>query len=42
MEIPYEISGRVKGIDVIDGVPTWRVTVPANDEARLDYAIKLR
>jgi len=27
---------------VIDGVPTWRVTVPANDEARLDYAIKLR
>ena len=42
MEIAYEISGRVKGIDVIDGVPTWRVTVPANDEARLDYAIKLR
>ena len=42
MEIPYEISGRVKGIEVIDGVPTWRGTVPANDEARLDYAIKLR
>ena len=42
MEIPYDISGRVKGIDVIDGVPTWRVTVPANDEAKLSYAIKLR
>lgn len=42
MEIPYDVSGRVKGIDVIDGVPTWRVTVPANDEAKLSYAIKLR
>jgi len=42
MEIPYEISGRAKGIDTIDGVPTWRVTVPANDEATLEYAIKLR
>ncbi|MGB5482886.1 DUF4139 domain-containing protein [Parasphingorhabdus sp.] len=42
MEIPYSLSGRVKGVDVIDGVPTWRVTVPANDEAKLSYAIKLR
>tara|TARA_R110000824_G_scaffold91931_5_gene223320 strand:+ start:200 stop:1780 length:1581 start_codon:yes stop_codon:yes gene_type:complete len=42
MEIPYDVSGRPKGIDVIDGVPTWRVTVPANDEATLSYAIKLR
>jgi hypothetical protein len=42
MEIPYDVSGRVKGIDLIDGVPTWRVTVPANAEAKLSYAIKLR
>jgi hypothetical protein len=42
MKIPYEISGRVKGIEKIDGVPTWRVTVPANDEAKLDYTVKLR
>jgi hypothetical protein len=42
MKIHYEISGRVKGIDRIDGVPTWRVTVPAHDEATLDYSIKLR
>ena len=42
MEIPYEISGRVRGIAVIDGIPTWRVTVPANDEAKLDYVISLR
>ena len=42
MEIPYDISGRVKAIDVIDGVPIWRVTVPANDEAKISYTIKLR
>ena len=42
MEIPYGVSSRVKGVDVIDGVPTWRVTVPAHDEAKLSYAIKLR
>jgi|TARA_R100001244_G_scaffold9454_2_gene11449 hypothetical protein len=42
MEIPFEMAGRVKTIALIDGVPTWRVTVPANDEATLDYAIKLR
>ncbi|MFK7841352.1 MAG: DUF4139 domain-containing protein [Sphingorhabdus sp.] len=42
MKIPYEVSGRIKGISKIDGVPTWRVTVPANDEAKLRYTIKLR
>ncbi|WP_417596251.1 DUF4139 domain-containing protein [Parasphingorhabdus sp.] len=42
MEIPSDISGRPKGIDVIDGIPTWRVTVPANGEAKLSYAIQLR
>tara|TARA_R110001606_G_scaffold277967_1_gene426189 strand:+ start:246 stop:1826 length:1581 start_codon:yes stop_codon:yes gene_type:complete len=42
LEIPYEISGRRTGIAKIDGVPTWRVTVPAHDEAKLRYTIKLR
>ena len=42
MEIAYEIAGRAKGVEMIDGIPTWRVTVPAHDEAALDYSIKLR
>ncbi len=42
VEIASEITGRAKGVEVIDGVPTWRVTVPANDEATLDYRVKLR
>ena len=42
MDIPYEVSGRVRGIEKIDGVPTWRVKVPANDEVTLNYAIKLK
>lgn len=42
MEIAYEIAGRARGVEMIDGVPTWRVTVPAHDEAELDYSIKLR
>ena len=42
MEIAYEIAGRARGVEVIDGVPTWRVTVRAHDEAKLDYSIKLR
>lgn len=42
MKIPYEVSGRIKGISKIDGVPTWKVTVPANDEAKLRYTVKLR
>ena len=42
MEIPYDIAGRTKGVEVIDGVPTWRVTVPANDEAKISYTRKLR
>ncbi|WP_430417736.1 DUF4139 domain-containing protein [Parasphingorhabdus sp.] len=42
MEIPYEISGKVPGVEMIDGVPTWRITVPANDEISLNYTIRLR
>ena len=42
MEILDEISGRIKGISKIDGVSTWRVTVPGNDEAILDYTVKMR
>ncbi|WP_417614197.1 DUF4139 domain-containing protein [Parasphingorhabdus sp.] len=40
MEITGELAGRVKGIRKIDGVPTWRVIVPANDEVTLDYETK--
>lgn len=42
MEIPYELASRTKGVEKIDGVPTWRVTVPANGEAKIDYTIKLQ
>ena len=42
MEIADEIAGRARGVEIIDGVATWRVTVPANDEAKLDYVIRLR
>jgi len=42
MEIARDIAGRARGVEIVDGVPTWRVTVPANDEARLDYVIRLR
>lgn len=42
MEIADEIAGKAKGVEIIDGVATWRVTVPANDEAKLDYVIRLR
>mgnify|MGYP005990781107 CR=1 FL=1 len=42
MEIPFDLSGRRKGVTTIDGIPTWRVTVPAHDEAKLNYTVKLR
>jgi len=42
IEIPYEFASRVKGVKTIDGVPTWRTIVPGNDEAMLEYSVKLR
>ncbi len=41
IDIPYILSGRHKNIKEIDGIATWVVTVPANDEAVLKYSVKL-
>ncbi len=41
INIPYILSGRHKNIKEIDGIATWVVTVPANDEAVLKYSVKL-
>jgi hypothetical protein len=41
LEIPYQLVGKPKGITKVDGVPTWKATVPANGEAGFDYEIKL-
>ncbi|MCW3837354.1 DUF4139 domain-containing protein [Sphingomonas canadensis] len=40
--IPYRLAGKPAGIVERKGVKTWRVTVPANGEAVLDFAILLR
>jgi hypothetical protein len=41
VEIPYELRGKVKAVAKVDGVPTWKTTVPANSEAVLFYELKL-
>jgi hypothetical protein len=41
VEIPYNSRGKPKGIVKVDGVPTWKTTVPANGEAALMYELKL-
>ena len=41
IEIPYELKGSHKHIPKIDGMPTWKATVPANGEASLYYELKL-
>jgi hypothetical protein len=41
IEIPYKLIGKPKHIPKIDGVPTWKATVPANDDATLYYELKL-
>jgi hypothetical protein len=41
IEIPYELWGRQKHIEKIDGVPTWKATIAANAEASLHYELKL-
>ncbi len=43
IKIPYELNDFVKipkGVNQIDGVPTWRVTIPANGNITLDYSVK--
>lgn len=39
--IPYELRGKPRHIPKIDGVPTWKTTVPANGEAQFYYELKL-
>jgi hypothetical protein len=41
VEIPYQLLGSPKSIKKIDGVPTWKVTLPANGDATLYYEMKL-
>ncbi len=41
LQIPYKISSASEKLIERKGVKTWRVTVPANGEARLDVALKL-
>ena len=41
IEIPFELKGSHKHIPKIDGMPTWKATVPANGEASLYYELKL-
>lgn len=41
VEIPFELRTMPKGVAKIDGVPTWRVTVPANGTAALAYDIRI-
>jgi hypothetical protein len=41
IEIPYELRGSHKHIPKVDGVPTWKATVPANGDATLYYELKL-
>lgn len=41
VEIPYQLIGNLKDIKKVDGVPTWKTTLPANGDAVLFYELKL-
>jgi hypothetical protein len=41
VEIPYQLIGNPKDIKKVDGVPTWKTTLPANGDATLFYELKL-
>ncbi len=41
VEIPFELRGAPKAVQKVDGVPTWKVSVPANGESILNYEVKL-
>lgn len=41
VEIPFELRTMPKGVAKIDGVPTWRITLPANGTAALAYDIRM-
>lgn len=40
-EIPYELRRQPKGIEKVDGVPTWKTTVPANGTAMIEYEVRM-
>ncbi|MFM2021874.1 MAG: hypothetical protein RJB02_1582, partial [Pseudomonadota bacterium] len=41
IEIPYVLRGQPKNVAKVDGVPTWKATIPANGTATLEYDIRL-
>jgi hypothetical protein len=41
IEIPYMLRGQPKNVAKVDGVPTWKATIPANGTATLEYDIRL-
>jgi hypothetical protein len=42
VDIPYQLVGKSSAVTKIDGVPTWKVTVPAGGERSLSYEVKLQ
>jgi hypothetical protein len=41
IEIPFQLYGKPRELQKIDGVPTWKTTVPANGESVLYYDVRL-
>jgi hypothetical protein len=39
--IPFKLARSVKAIKRIDGVPTWKTTIPANGEVSIQFAVVL-
>lgn len=42
VEIPYAVKGKIKDAPKIDGVPTWKTTIPANGTAALNVTYDTR
>jgi hypothetical protein len=42
VDIPYQLVGKSSAVTKIDGVPTWKVTVPEGGERSLSYEVKLQ
>jgi hypothetical protein len=41
VDIPYQLVGKSSAVTKIDGVPTWKVTIPPGGERSLSYEVKL-
>lgn len=41
VEIPYQLTDNPRNVKKVDGVPTWKTTLPANGDATLYYELKL-